>query len=757
MLLCLAMLAPQPVEVRARTAALNGNVLIDVAGDRARARRVRVTLTRVSDGVAVTAWTGHDGDFQFQHLAEGRHTIDVEKAGLVARRVSLIVSSGNATLEPIVMQRGGALEGRMVNYLGKPISGLVINAEPVRDADGRADGAPRAASTDDLGRFRIHSLAPGRYRVYAPGTGLFHPGTERQEEATVLTVSPGQTIGDLNLAAPPPETSYASAGRAPTAVDRPSPRTASSGEVSGRVMQSDARLPLADVTVQVQGVLSEIDRNKLPGEFARAINTLVNTTAKTDDLGRFAFGGLPAGEYTVTIRASGFASADGAGGLSVVRRVALRDGQRVSLPDVRLAPFGAIEGRLLDEFGEPAPGIVLQVLQPSYMAGAMRLAAPTAGVSIATAPTDDRGAFRLAGLPPGEYRLAALSKPFESKAPGGFVTTYFPGSRSVEASRAVLVEPGPTVTQVEFGIVPAQSASVAGIAIDVQGRPAVRARVKLLPREGDDIPSMLVSEATTDSEGRFEYLDVPEGVYIVQATAASTFGSASLIVPGSTGGAALPLTVTLKPMVTARGRVVFEGGQAKPDFWYVTLQPTDGVGGPLGPNVIPTPAAPMPSAATLKDTRFTIVNLAHRGVIRVTTPPGWALVRVTLHGRDITDRPWDFQSEDVNGLEVVLTDRVGSVSGSVLHAGQPMPYAGVMIVGAESESLLYGLRTLRSAQADSSGVFSVTGLLPGRYLAVAVPDGTIVRDPARLLKLRSLGAPVIVTERADAKVVLAVK
>ena len=743
---------------RPPTAAINGRAEIDLAGDRAPARRAKVTLRRESDAVSVSTWTGHNGDFQFQDLAEGLHTLTVEKAGLVATapRISISVKAGTAAIPPVVMQRGGALEGRIVNYLGRPISGLIINAEPVRDADGRAESAPRSATTDDLGRFRIHSLAPGRYRVHVPGTGLYHPGTERSEDATTLTITPGQTISGLDLAAPPPETPAAAAATRPDQSHAHAASIGTSGEVSGRVLQSDTGQPIGEVTVQFMAVLAEIDLNRPPSELVRALDTRVNLRAVTDDLGRFTFSGLPAGDYTLTIRVPGFASAEAPGGLGISRRVTLREAQRVILPDARLAPFGAIEGRLFDEFGDPAPGITLQVLQPVYASGGTRLAPPTTGASILTAPTNDAGAFRLAGLPPGEYHLAALSKPFEPTAPAGFRPTYFPGGGSVDAARAVVVEPGATTSGVAFSIIATKFASVAGVATDMHGRPVARARVRLVPSEGEDIRGVLISEATSDGDGRFEYRDVPEGTYSVQATATSAFGNSTLVVAGSTGGADLPLGVVLKPLVTARGRLVFEGEPVTSGRgWIVMVHPTDFLAAPIGSNALQYTIPP--NAALKRDARFEVPNLAFRGVVRLGAPSPWTLRQVRLNGRDITDTPWDFAAEDVNGLEVVVTDHVGSVSGSVQRGNQPAANATVLILGAENDSLQYVLRTIRGSQTDAGGAFSIPALLPGRYVAVALPGAGPVRDPAQLLKLRGQGMSVVVTERADTKIVLTIR
>ena len=116
-----------------------------------------------------------------------------------------------------------------------------------------------------------------------------------------------------------------------------------------------------------------------------------------------------------------------------------------------------------------------------------------------------------------------------------------------------------------------------------------------------------------------------------------------------------------KPLTTARGRVLFEGDAPAPA--QEPRSPGDRV-----------PAdqfhdrsrrqQPYRGLVLHPDWSFEIPNLAWYGVLRVNPPAGWALARVRHEGRDITDTPFDFQSADVSGLEVVLTNRVGTVSGN---------------------------------------------------------------------------------------------
>lgn len=157
------------------------------------------------------------------------------------------------------------------------------------------------------------------------------------------------------------------------------------------------------------------------------------------------------------------------------------------------------------------------------------------------------------------------------------------------------------------------------------------------------------------------------------------------------------------------------------------------------------------------DWTFQISGLSSPGVIRADElAGGWVLARVLHQGRDITDVQYDFQSGDVDGLEVVLTKRVGGITGTVQEGLKPADAVSVVIFGADGDSWPYLSRTLRFTQTNESGAFTVRGLLPGRYLAVAVTSGTRPASPGDIQKLRATAIPVVVSEGADTAVKLTI-
>jgi hypothetical protein len=119
----------------------------------------------------------------------------------------------------------------------------------------------------------------------------------------------------------------------------------------------------------------------------------------TDADGGFVFTGLTAGVYGLTVDKPGYAQ--GAYGRrrpdGTLMPLELTDGQRLADVKLSLWKFGSISGAVIDEAGEPVVGVSVRALRWMVYAGRRRL------LLAGTAPTDDRGVYRIASLPPGEY------------------------------------------------------------------------------------------------------------------------------------------------------------------------------------------------------------------------------------------------------------------------------------------------------------------------------------------------------------------
>jgi hypothetical protein len=112
-----------------------------------------------------------------------------------------------------------------------------------------------------------------------------------------------------------------------------------------------------------------------------------------------------------------------------------------------------------------------------------------------------------------------------------------------------------------------------------------------------------------------------------------------------------------------------------------------------------------------------------RYLFRITgVPPEWMLKNVELGGRDVTDTPLDVPGggNEMAGLRMILSRASGTVSGAVVSRdGKPAPDSTVVVFADDSRRWGFGTRFVKAARPDNEGRFTVSGLPPGLYRAVA--------------------------------------
>jgi len=218
----------QPAAVSAGTGTLTGRVTVATERE-LPVRRARVILESASLPQPQVGDTDADGRFRFERLPAGAYRLRAEKPGFVTmsfgarhardRGQPVDIVPGRTSTANITLPRGSALEGRIVNAEGDPVQNLVVSAVRLTFGPyGRQPFTIRDARTDDLGRYRIHSLPAGDYYVHAapdptdalverqvPGPrppGLartFYPGTPNASEAQRITLAVGGEAGGLDF------------------------------------------------------------------------------------------------------------------------------------------------------------------------------------------------------------------------------------------------------------------------------------------------------------------------------------------------------------------------------------------------------------------------------------------------------------------------------------------------------------------------------------------------------------------------------
>ena len=197
----------------------------------------------------------------------------------------------------------------------------------------------------------------------------------------------------------------------------------------------------------------------------------------------------------------------------------------------------------------------------------------------------------------------------------------------------------------------------------------------------------------------------------------------------------MTVSVTLRKGDVARGRFTFDASAAT-----ANLQPSQVR---VFPDAVGSSLVTLFSGAEVRDDwTFEVPALIGKRRLRVTVPQGWAVKSIRRNGTDITDGTLDFVGRDIDGIVVQLTQQLTTVAGQVSDGrGQKVTDATVVVFAEDRDRWGPNTRFVRAARPDQEGRFSIQGLPPARYLAVALDflEAGEETDPEALERLQRLG------------------
>ncbi|MEO8484621.1 MAG: carboxypeptidase-like regulatory domain-containing protein [Acidobacteriota bacterium] len=332
----------------------------------------------------------------------------------------------------------------------------------------------------------------------------------------------------------------------------PPPSSTELALLAGQVVDATSSVPIGSVVVALNGSAGGNGRNA--------------PRVLTDAQGRFFFSEVAAGSYTISATKPGWLP--GAlgrrrpGGQSVT--LDIRAGDRRADLSIGLWRTGIVTGRVVDETGEPIPGVDVRVFQRTFVAGHPRWRFAVRAI------TDDRGTYRLATLTPGDYLVCVPAtvnstpsdlatgelsqtylltmtatgaapmdfRPATTAVPGSdvrlssilsfpglppasgawttFTTTYYPSANGMSDAAIIKVAAGRERTGVDIVVHAQPTWQVSGSVTSPDGSAAVNHAVHLLPADSADSPIVDAGTATTDSHGHFVFYGVPAGQYVVR-------------------------------------------------------------------------------------------------------------------------------------------------------------------------------------------------------------------------------------------------
>jgi hypothetical protein len=486
----------------------------------------------------------------------------------------------------------------------------------------------------------------------------------------------------------------------------------------------------------------------------------------TDGDGRFELRELPAGRYRIFVTKSGFVS------LQYGQRrpsqsgtpIEIRDKQVIDKVTIGLPRGSVIAGRITDDFGEPVAGANVNALQSRFLGGTRRWTPSGQGDR-----TDDLGQFRLYGLAPGDYVVSATYQMMgmmdgeQSPEATGFAPTYFPGVPGMGDAQRITVAVGEENTNASFALVPTRLVSVEGTVTSAEGKAITQGFVTLMPADPSGAGIMMFMSGgmggRIDNSGKFRIGNVAPGNYIAQARVGGNFGPEG---PGEIGR--MPVAVGSEKVENV-AIVMTTGGRITGRVVTDTGEPLPTTSGPMEMSVMARPAAGAEFgmgagggfARVNADGTFELRGLVDPRVIRVMSPSRWIVKAVMAGGRDYADTPIEVQpGKTITGMEIVLTNRAGSVTGAVTdERGQPVLDTSILVFPDDRRLWQFDSRYVKTTRPDQEGRYRIDGLPPAdAYLVIAVQDLEDGRsgDPAYLATVRDVATPFSLRE-AEAKTI----
>jgi hypothetical protein len=356
--------------------------------------------------------------------------------------------------------------------------------------------------------------------------------------------------------------------------------------------------------------------------------------------------------------------------------------------------------------------------------------------------TNDRGEYRITGLPPGQYYVRAASRPTIAQGrlageaaptPGQYTPTYYPGA--LESGKAVRVEVKSGVESGNIDVALARLAlfTIRGRVVDpADGKPPARAMLGTIPARSDFVSAVGSSVAPYRSDGTFELTEIAPGVYWVTASIPgppmtpeqrqlfATPGADPSILPISPQGKSLVtvinadvenVEVTVVRDLRVTGSVSVEGQALTPaELTAIKVELRMIEAGRLIPQ--------SRGRLTMNpDGRFTYgsIYLAEYRVSLSGLPPSLYIKDGRFGNMDALSQNLTLTTSQLPSLDFVLAkggDLVGIVTNS---DSKPVPNQEVVLIPAFSNRPdLY-----KTAMTDGSGRFTISGIAPGDYRAYA--------------------------------------
>jgi hypothetical protein len=480
-----------------------------------------------------------------------------------------------------------------------------------------------------------------------------------------------------------------------------------------------------EAPASVAGRVTDGERG-IPGIFVALISNAppqrptTVARAKTDAEGNFLLTGVPPGRYQILPHAPAYVVQGINNEYPPGRPLMLLAGEEVKDLDFRMERGGVITGRVTDADGNPVVGEVVQV---SNLDATVQQRRPN--FDMRDQMTDDRGVYRVYGLPAGRYRVSVGAGTDNAGAVSFgrrkiFRRTFHPDAAEEAQARPVEVGPGEEADEVDITV---------GRALKTY-----RASGRFVSAEtGQPIPNVVYGYGALDPSGRrvatygggvatnargeFQTEGLAPGRYAVFASPGQegyelysdplTFDVADSDVAG--------LVVRLKRGATLSGVVQIEGVPDRAAAARLLSQVR--IFGWVETRNMMVPSGGMRTQPAGPDGSFRLVGL-RPGKLRVShsteTAKGLSLLRVEHNGADVSGGIDVAEGAQLTGVRYVLAYGTAAITGQTTFTNGTLQ-PGMRLMARARRTAGGAGELVRHAEVDARGFFRIEGVPAGVY------------------------------------------
>jgi len=486
-------------------------------------------VTRV---VGVQTWptttTDRDGRFVFRDVKPGRYTVRAVRDGFFGKPVNgtypptawvdIELAEKETKQVGLTMAQGAIIAGRIFDSNGTPRSNTQVQAFSTAYQTGFALLQPAVAgppkTTDDRGEYRLFWLPPGEYFIgaspappaggpgapFQPGGRTFYPGVTRMSEALPITIKGGEDLRGLDIGL----------------------RTAQAFRIGGTITNSIASPLDQNGAVLPTTIFFHLANRDLDTPYEATTANNYGNMQLAVNTGTFDLAAVPPGSYEVLARVADPKAGVGLGAFSWGRALVDIDDRDVGNISIAINQAAVLKGTVRTAGGAALPSNLRVALTP--VGGSARVALYTL-LSTRAAQVEANGSFAVASVPPGRFRIAAVSGlPMDH-----YIVDVRQNAMSVFDAGFEISSQAPDPIEI---IVSNGAGVVEGIVEDGPSKIVPGAVVAIVPDAKRIENRALLASAVADANGRFTFRGMAPGEYRLfawESTPANAFQSPGFI------------------------------------------------------------------------------------------------------------------------------------------------------------------------------------------------------------------------------------